>query len=262
MTHSATGLLVLGAFLGLGQGAGLPSLTAYAASSVSNEKRGAAINTFTLGGDLAMSVGALSLGFVAAQSGTTVAFVIAGLSPVLAIAFFIYVAVTAAFIPLATTMSFVYAWIFGFWTTLVLVSFASTAGATLAFLLSRHLIGKTIQKRFSDQLVKFNQAIEREGAFYLFLLRLTPALPYFVVNAVMGLTKLRIRTFWWVSQLGMLPGTCIYVYAGSRFPQGDELADKGMASILKPEIIIAFVLLGVFPLVIRRLVTRLRTKTE
>ncbi len=179
-----------------------------------------------------------------------------------AIAFFIYVAVTAAFIPLATTMSFVYAWIFGFWTTLVLVSFASTAGATLAFLLSRHLIGKTIQKRFSDQLVKFNQAIEREGAFYLFLLRLTPALPYFVVNAVMGLTKLRIRTFWWVSQLGMLPGTCIYVYAGSRFPQGDELADQGMASILKPEIIIAFVLLGVFPLVIRRLVTRLRTKTE
>ncbi len=181
---------------------------------------------------------------------------------VLTIAFFIYVAVTAAFIPLATTMSFLYAWIFGFWTTLVLVSFASTAGATLAFLLSRYLIGKTIQKRFSNHLVKFNQAIEREGAFYLFLLRVTPALPYFVVNAVMGLTKLRIRTFWWVSQLGMLPGTCVYVYAGSTFPTGSDLADKGMASILKPEIIIAFVLLGVFPLVIRRLVTRLRKKTE
>ena len=88
MTHSATGLLVLGAFLGLGQGAGLPSLTAYAASSVSNDKRGAAVNTFTLGGDLAMSVGALSLGLIAVQLGVTEAFLVAGLSPVMAIVFF------------------------------------------------------------------------------------------------------------------------------------------------------------------------------
>ena len=88
MTHSASGLLVLGAGLGLGLGAAIPSLTAYAASSVSNEKRGAAINTFTLGGDVAMSVGALSLGFIAAQSGTTAAFLVAGLSPVMAIVFY------------------------------------------------------------------------------------------------------------------------------------------------------------------------------
>ncbi len=88
MTHSVFGLLVLGAVLGLGLGAVVPSLTAYAASSVSNEKRGAAVNTFTLGGDLAMSVGALSLGFIAAQSGTTSAFLVAGLSPVMAIVFF------------------------------------------------------------------------------------------------------------------------------------------------------------------------------
>ncbi len=144
------------------------------------------------------------------------------------VAFSIYVAVTGLSIPGATGLTLLYAWFFGFFPALILVSFASTAGATLAFLLSRYLFRDAIQRRFAENLKSFNAALDREGAFYLFTLRLIPAVPFFVINVVMGLTHLRVVTFWWVSQLGMLAGTCVYVYAGSSIPGLQQLADPSL----------------------------------
>lgn len=173
-------------------------------------------------------------------------------------AFVIYVAVTGLSLPGATVLTLACAWFFGFWRGVLLVSFASTAGATLAFLVSRFLLRDSIQRRFGDRLQTFNQSLEREGAFYLFMLRLIPAVPFFVINAVMGLTPLRTRTYWWVSQLGMLPGTAVYVYAGSQVPDLSTLAERGAKGILTPQLLFAFVLLGVVPLILKKIVQRLR----
>jgi uncharacterized membrane protein YdjX (TVP38/TMEM64 family) len=176
------------------------------------------------------------------------------------VAFLIYVTVTGLSLPGATPMSLLLAWLFGFWRGLILVSLASTTGATVAFLLSRCLFRQTITNRFGDKLEKFNAALQREGACYLFTLRLVPAVPFFVINAVMGLTPIRVRTFWWVSQLGMLPGTIVYIYAGSRVPHLQTLADKGINAVFTAsqtvQILTAFVLLGLFPLVVRSLMKR------
>lgn len=172
------------------------------------------------------------------------------------VAFVIYVAITGLSLPGAAVLTLVFGWYFGFVRGLVLVSFASTTGATLAFLLSRYLLRDTIQSRFGDRLKSFNENLEREGAFYLFTLRLIPAIPFFVINVVMGLTPVKTRTFWWVSQVGMLPGTAVYVYAGSQFPDLKTLADKGAGGILTPQLIAAFVVLGLFPLVIKKVMAR------
>ena len=149
----------------------------------------------------------------------------------------------------------IYGWYFRFGPGLILVSFASTMGATLAFMLSRFLFRDFIQSRFGDRLNSFNQSLEREGPFFLFTLRLVPAVPFFVINAVMGLTPIKTRTFWWVSQLGMLAGTIVFVYAGSSVPSLQTLADKGINAVFTPrqftQILLAFVLLGVFPLAVR-----------
>lgn len=175
-------------------------------------------------------------------------------------AFLIYVLVTGLSLPGATVLTLGYSWYFGFWKALPLVSFASTAGATVAFLLSRFLFRDAIQNRFGKRLRSFNDSLEREGPFFLFTLRLIPAVPFFVINAVMGLTPIATTTFWWVSQLGMLPGTVVYVYAGSRVPDLQTLADKGVNAVFAPQqmaqIIGAFVLLGIFPLAVRYLVKR------
>ncbi len=141
------------------------------------------------------------------------------------IAFVIYVVVTALSLPLAAAMTLICAWLFGFWPALLLVSFASTTGATLAFLTSRYLLRDMIQRRYGERLKQFNEALDREGAFYLFTLRLIPAVPFFVINVVMGLTRMRVTTYWWVSQLGMLAGTAVYVYAGSNIPTLEQIAD-------------------------------------
>lgn len=174
------------------------------------------------------------------------------------VAFLIYVAVTGLSLPGATAMTLVYAWLFGFWRTLLLVSFASTLGATLAFLLSRFLLRQTIQNKFGDRLQKFNESLEREGAFYLFTLRLIPAVPFFVINVVMGLTPMRTRTFWWVSQVGMLAGTAVYVYAGASVPSIRDISEKG---ILTPQLFAALLLLGVFPFAVKKIMGRLRPST-
>jgi uncharacterized membrane protein YdjX (TVP38/TMEM64 family) len=177
------------------------------------------------------------------------------------IALLIYVAVTGLSLPGAAALTLLFGWYFGFWRGLVLVSFASTAGATVAFFLSRYFFRDTIQKRFGDRLTAFNKALEREGAFYLFTLRLIPAIPFFVINAVMGLTPLRPHTYWWVSQVGMLPGTAVFVYAGSTVPDLQTLAEKGINAAFPPsqltQILIAFALLGIFPLLVKKVMQRL-----
>lgn len=172
-------------------------------------------------------------------------------------AFFLYVAVAGLSLPGAAAMTLLIAWLFGFWRGLILVSFGSTSGATVAFLLSRYLLRQSVTARFGTKLQAFNEALRREGAFYLFTLRLIPAVPFFVINAVMGLTPIRVKTFFWVSQIGMLPGTAVYVYAGASVPGLQVLADNGINAIFTPgqmtQIVAAFVMLGLFPLVVRGL---------
>ncbi len=176
------------------------------------------------------------------------------------VAFAVYVVVAGLSLPGAAAMTLLFGWLFGFWRGMIVVSFGSTAGASVAFLLSRYLFRDSITRRFGDRLSAFNEALQREGAFYLFTLRLIPAVPFFVINAVMGLTPLRLRTFWWVSQLGMLAGTAVYVYAGASVPGLQTLADKGIGAIFTPrqmtQILVAFVLLGLFPLIVRFVMKR------
>ncbi|MCD0461860.1 TVP38/TMEM64 family protein [Roseiconus lacunae] len=169
--------------------------------------------------------------------------------------FLAYVIATGLSLPGAALMTLAIGWYFELLESIVLVSFASTAGATIAFVLSRYLFYESIQQRFGDRLKSFNESLKREGPFFLFTLRLIPAVPFFVINAVMGLTPIRTRTFWWVSQLGMLPGTILYVYAGWSVPDLQTLADEGIRAAFSGgqlrRILIAFVLLGLFPFVAR-----------
>ncbi len=169
------------------------------------------------------------------------------------VAFLVYAIVTGLSLPGAAIMTLVYGWFFKFWVALPLVSFASTTGATLAFLLSRYLFRDAIENKFGDRLQMFNKKLEEEGAFYLFSLRLIPAVPFFVINAVMGLTPMRVTTYWIVSQIGMIAGTAVYVYAGSSMLSAQELVEKGTGGILKPQIVVAFVLLAIFPFIVKKL---------
>jgi len=162
--------------------------------------------------------------------------------------FLAYVAVTALSLPGAALMTLLAGALFGLLEGFVLVSFASTAGATLAMLSSRFLLRDWVQARFGQRLAKIDAGIEREGPFYLFALRLVPAFPFFLINLAMGLTRLPVRTYWWVSQLGMLPGTLVFVNAGRELGQLESLS-----GILSPGLLGAFVLLGVFPLIARKL---------
>lgn len=175
-------------------------------------------------------------------------------------AFLIYVVVTSLSLPGAAAMTITIGWLFGFWPGLVLVSLASTTGATLAFLISRYLFGEVVQSRFGQRLEWFNDALRREGPFFLFTLRLIPAAPFFVINAGMGLTPIGVWTFWWVSQLGMLPGTAVFVNAGAAVPQLSQIADQGLGSILSWQLITGLALLGFFPLIARGLLRLARRK--
>ncbi len=170
----------------------------------------------------------------------------------------IYVAVAGLSLPGAAVLTLVYGWYFGFWEGLLVVSFGSTGGAMVAFLLSRYLLRDWVQSKMQDRLTRINEAFEREGAFYLFTLRIVPAVPFFVINIVMGLTKVRASTFWWVSQIGMLPGTAAYVYAGSSVPSLAILAKDGVGSVLSWQMLVAFVVIGVLPLALKRAVSFLR----
>lgn len=159
----------------------------------------------------------------------------------------LYIAVTGLSLPGAAILTLVAGAIFDLLVGVVLVSFASTIGASLAFLLARYLFRDFVQGRFSKYLKPINEGVEKDGAFYLFALRLVPLFPFVVINVAMALTPIKLWTFFFVSQIGMLAGTVVYVNAGSQLGQLDSLT-----GILSPMLIGSFVLLGLFPLLAKK----------
>jgi len=160
----------------------------------------------------------------------------------------IYILVTSLSLPGAAVMTLAGGALFGFVAGTIIVSFASTIGATLACFVSRFLLGNWVQNRFSERVRKVNEGVQKEGAFYLFTMRLIPAIPFWLINLAMGLTRMRLVTFYWVSQVGMLAGTMVYVNAGKELGELDSLS-----GILSPGLIASFVLLGVFPIITKKL---------
>jgi uncharacterized membrane protein YdjX (TVP38/TMEM64 family) len=171
--------------------------------------------------------------------------------PVLATAIYtlVYIAVTGLSLPGATILTLAGGAVFGLlWGTLI-VSFASSIGATLAFLAARFLFRDTVNARFGNQLQEIDTGVTRDGAFYLFTLRLVPLIPFFVINLAMGLTALKAHTFYWVSQVGMLAGTLVYVNAGTQLAKIESLS-----GILSPALVGSFTLLGAFPIIAKKIV--------
>ena len=169
--------------------------------------------------------------------------------------FLLYVFVTGLSLPGAAVMTLAGGALFGFLPAVIVVSFASTIGATLAFLVSRFLLRDWVQARFGDRLKAVNDGVAREGAFYLFSLRLVPIFPFFVINLVFGLTPMPARTFYWVSQLGMLAGTAVYVNAGAQLGRIERLS-----GILSSGLLASFVLLGIFPLLAKKGLDMLKSR--
>ncbi|MDO9600871.1 MAG: FAD-dependent oxidoreductase, partial [Rhodocyclaceae bacterium] len=172
-------------------------------------------------------------------------------NPWLAPAYFfvLYVAVTALSLPGAALMTLAGGAIFGLWWGTLIVSFASSIGATLAFLVARFFLRDWVTARFGKRLEAIDAGIRREGAFYLFTLRLVPVFPFFLINLLSGLTAMKTRSFYWVSQLGMLAGTVVYVNAGTQLAKIDSLS-----GIVSPGLLFSFALLGIFPLVAKKIV--------
>ena len=169
--------------------------------------------------------------------------------------FVLYVVITGASLPGATILTLAGGAIFGLFTGLLLISFASTIGASIAFLVSRYLFRDSVQSRFGSSLKSINDGIDRDGPFYLFALRLVPAFPFFVINLVMGLTRLRLWTFFWVSQVGMLAGTAVYVNAGTQLAQIESAS-----GIFSTGIIVSFVLLAMLPFIAKKAITLLASR--
>lgn len=167
----------------------------------------------------------------------------------------VYIAVTGLSLPGATILTLAGGAVFGLLWGTVIVSFASTIGATLAFLAARFLFRDTVKSRFSSRMKAIDEGIERDGAFYLFTLRLVPVFPFFMINLTMGLTTLSIRTFYWVSQVGMFAGTIVYVNAGTQLAKIDSLA-----GILSPALLGSFVLLGLFPLAAKKIISSIQAR--
>ena len=168
-----------------------------------------------------------------------------------------YVMVTALSLPGAVVMTLAGGALFGLWVGTLVVSFASTIGATLACFVSRFILRDWVQGKFGDKLSVIDQGIAREGAFYLFTLRLIPIFPFFVINLAMGLTQMPLHTFYWVSQVGMLAGTMVYVNAGKELGKIDSLS-----GILSPGLIISFALLGIFPVAVKKLLALYKAREE
>jgi uncharacterized membrane protein YdjX (TVP38/TMEM64 family) len=167
----------------------------------------------------------------------------------------IYIVVTALSLPGAAIMTLAGGGLFGLVTGTIAVSFASTIGATIACIVSRYLLRDWVQNKFGDRLATINEGVEKEGALYLFTLRLIPVFPFFVINLLMGLTRMRIITYFWVSQLGMLAGTIVFVNAGKELAKIDSLE-----GILSPGLIISFVILGLFPITVKKIMALYRNK--
>ncbi|MGF1753720.1 TVP38/TMEM64 family protein [Vibrio makurazakiensis] len=166
-----------------------------------------------------------------------------------------YVLITAFSIPGAAVVTLLGAALFGFWTSLALVSFASTIGATLAFLSSRFLLRDWVQSKFGDKLETINKGVEKDGAFYLFSLRLIPVFPFFLINLLMGLTPIKVSRYYFTSQLGMLPGTAVYLNAGTQLAEIDSLS-----GIVSPSVLVSFALLGLFPIIAKWLMAKFRSQ--
>lgn len=175
-------------------------------------------------------------------------------NPVQSVAIYMvaYTFLTALSVPGATIFSLGGAAVFGFWVSLFAVSFASTAGATLACWTSRYLLQSWVRRRFAIFMPKIDAGIERDGIWYLFALRLVPAIPFVAVNLVMGLTSMPLRTYAWVSQVGMLAGTAVYLYAGQELGKIRAVSD-----IFSPTILLAFLLISLFPLLARYFLRRM-----
>jgi pyruvate/2-oxoglutarate dehydrogenase complex dihydrolipoamide dehydrogenase (E3) component/uncharacterized membrane protein YdjX (TVP38/TMEM64 family) len=163
--------------------------------------------------------------------------------------FVLYVVVTGASLPGAAVLTLAGGAIFGLVTGVILISFASTIGASIAFLVSRYLFRDSVQSRFGSSLKSINEGIDKDGPFYLFALRLVPAFPFFVINLLMGLTRLRLWTFFWVSQLGMFAGTVVYVNAGTQLAQIESAS-----GIFNTGIVLSFLLLAMLPFIGRKIV--------
>ncbi|MFI3272551.1 MAG: TVP38/TMEM64 family protein [Pseudomonadota bacterium] len=180
-------------------------------------------------------------------------------NPVQSVAIYMlaYTLLTALSVPGATIFSLGGAAVFGFWVSLFAVSFASTAGATLACWTSRYLLQSWVRRRFAKFMPKIDEGIQNDGIWYLFSLRLVPAIPFVVVNLVMGLTSMPLRTYAWVSQVGMLAGTAVYLYAGQELGKIRAVSD-----IFSPTILFAFILISLFPLLARYILRRLGKNSE
>jgi len=166
---------------------------------------------------------------------------------VIGVYFMIYVVVAALALPGAVVMTLAGGALLGLFVGTVVVSFASTIGATLACFFSRFLLRDWVQSKFGDKLESVNRGIQREGAFYLFTLRLIPIFPFFIINLVMGLTRMPLFRYYWVSQLGMFPATLVYVNAGKELGKIESVA-----GILSPALLVSFAVLGLFPIVVKK----------
>jgi uncharacterized membrane protein YdjX (TVP38/TMEM64 family) len=167
----------------------------------------------------------------------------------------LYILATSFSLPGAAILTLAGGALFGLLTGTVIVSFASTIGATIACFFSRFLLRDWIQGKFADRIQKVNEGTAKEGAFYLFTLRLLPVFPFWMINILMGLTTMPLFKFYWVSQLGMLPGTLVYVNAGKELAQIDS-----PGGILSPGLLLSFVLIGIFPLTVKKLIGWYRAK--
>ncbi|MFP4477026.1 MAG: TVP38/TMEM64 family protein [Desulfatibacillaceae bacterium] len=197
-----------------------------------------------------------TLSYIKARQGQFMQMYQANPALVLGSYFAVYVAVTALSLPAAAVLTLLGGALFGFWATLVAVSFASTIGATLACAAARFVLREWVQDRFGARLERINRGVEREGAFYLFTLRLVPLFPFWLINLAMGLTRMRMWTFYWVSQVGMLAGTAVYVNAGKQLGEIQRLGD-----VMSVELLVSFAILGIFPLAAKKFLDLYRKKT-
>ena len=197
----------------------------------------------------------LTLDYIKSQQAQIDSFYAENVGLTIAGFFLVYIVVTAASLPGAAILTLAAGAIFGLLTGLIIVSFASSIGASLAFLVSRYLFQSSIQKKFGNSLKSINDGVAKDGAFYLFALRLVPAFPFFVINLVMGLTPIKLKTFYWVSQVGMLAGTIVYVNAGTQLAQIESAS-----GILSPGLILSFVLLAMLPFIGRKIVASINAR--
>jgi uncharacterized membrane protein YdjX (TVP38/TMEM64 family) len=180
-------------------------------------------------------------------------------NPVTAFLVGLLVYVVLSFLPPTAGKSLVFGWLYGLWQGVLLVNVGLTIAAIGMFWVSRYLLREGLRSRFGVSLQRLDRAIDRDGASYLFALRMMHA-PYTILNYAMGTTGIKTVAFWWATQLGMLPGNILFVYAGTQLPTLQEAADKGLTSIASWPLILAFVLIGVFPLAARWAVRRVRRR--